>query len=359
MSIKISYIICITFILGFSFCFYGQRSKEYKIYQFPKADMPSIDGRFLEWNQIPNSYIIRLADMKGAQKGLESNLDPKDYNITVKVAWVNGLNRLYFYVEAYDDFWDFNDKGLQQDIFEVVVDGDLSGGPFIKKDNGNLDHFSFEKLHFKGHGAHAQNYHVFTPVKNKDAAMVWGNTPWLKDFPYFNIAYDYNFKHGEKGNLKMEFWITPFDHADISGIDKSTISQLEENEIIGLSWCVIDYDGEKSRDFIHLADDLKMIRDASYLNFFRLMPLDENHRKPIEANWSFLELDRKERWIQFKDESFGVIETWHWDFGDGKESFEKSPSHFYDKAGEWIVVLTVSGPKGVDIRSKVWDVVTE
>ena len=53
--------------------------------------------------------------------------------MNVRVGWVKGLNRLYFLYESYDDFWDFNKTDLHNDIFELVVDGDLSGGPFIKQ----------------------------------------------------------------------------------------------------------------------------------------------------------------------------------------------------------------------------------
>jgi len=63
--------------------------------------------------------------------------------------------------------------------------------------------------------------------------MIWGNNPWIKDLPYFNIAHNYNFRQGESVNLKMEFWIKPFDYADYSGIDRSIITQLRENEILG------------------------------------------------------------------------------------------------------------------------------
>lgn len=350
---------CLLSFMGISVFGFGQQDKQYKIYQFQKNKIPRIDGDFKDWEMVPASYAIGLNELKETVKGIGSDLDPKDYDIEVKVGWVRDLNRLYFYVDANDDYWDFNDKGLSQDIFELVIDGDLSGGPFIKKYNGNSKRFPFEALHFKGHGAHAQNYHIFTPVQNKDPAMIWGNTPWIKDFPYFNIAYNYNFEQGESGKLKMEFWITPFDHADLAGIDRSTITQLKENDIIGLSWCIIDYDGKKAEAFINLAHNTKMIYDASYLNLFRLMPLEANMRKTIEADWTFIEIDRKLRWIQFKDSSLGNIEHWHWDFGDGNVSDDKNPSHYYDKAGEWTVVLTVSGPSGTSIRSKVWDVVTQ
>ncbi|SOE23191.1 PKD domain-containing protein [Spirosomataceae bacterium TFI 002] len=350
----------VLFLFACLFISANNPDKEYKIYQFPQDKIPRIDGNFEDWDIIPESYNIGLDQLMDTERGMGTNLNPKDYNISVKVGWVKDMNRLYFYIEAEDDYWSFDDKALRQDIFELVVDGDLSGGPFIKKHNGNIKRFRYEELHFKGHGAHAQNYHIFTPVKNKDKAMVWGNTPWIKEFPYFNAAYDYNFKHGESGKLKMEFWITPFDHAAVEGIDRSTITQLKENSVIGLSWCIIDYDNSsKFEGFMNLAHDTKMIYDASFLNTFRLMPLEKEYTKAIEANWSFVEMDRANRWIQFKDKSTGSIEKWNWDFGDGNTSKEKNPSHIYKNAGEWTVVLTVEGPEGKSIRSKVWDVVTE
>jgi len=77
-----------------------------------------------------------------------------------------------------------------------------------------------------------------------------------------------------------------------------------------------------------------MIYDASYLNLFELMPLEDNNKKAIDANWSFIELDRNLRWIQFMDKLIGDIKSWHWDFGDGNISPEKNPLHYYEKAGE-------------------------
>ena len=135
-----------------------------------------------------------MDELKNTKFGEGKNLDPKDFDIKVKVGWVKDLNRLYFLMDAYDNYWDFNDPALRQDIFDLVFDGDISGGPFIDDENGNINTIPKNQLYFKGHGAHAQNYHVFTPAKNKDWAMVWGNTPWIKEFPFANAACQYNFK---------------------------------------------------------------------------------------------------------------------------------------------------------------------
>ncbi len=47
--------------------------------------------------------------------------------------------------------------------------------------------------------------------------------------------------------------------------------------------------------------------------------------------------------IQFVDESWGNINSWHWDFGDGTTSSETDPLHYYDQEGEYLTSLSISG----------------
>src|SRR5690606_13641377 len=122
-----------------------------------------------------------------------------------------------------------SDLDLHNDIFEVVVDGDQSGGPFISSlhPNSALDPMD---AYFSFHGVHAQNYHIFTPAEGKEWAMVWGSQPWIKNLPYANAAYDYDFSPGESGRLTLEFWITPFDYATVDGEARAVESILSENK---------------------------------------------------------------------------------------------------------------------------------
>ena len=99
-----------------------------------------------------------------------------------------------------------------------------------------------------------------------------------------------------------------------------------------------------------------MYGNASDLVAFRLMPVEKNLRKPVEADWSFQVLDRDERVVAFRDRSCGDITSWRWDFGDGTSGTERHPVHRYEKAGEFIVTLRVEGPEGQARRTKVWDV---
>ncbi len=99
-----------------------------------------------------------------------------------------------------------------------------------------------------------------------------------------------------------------------------------------------------------------MYGNSTYLREFRLMPLEPQFRKPIDAKWSFKVIDMNRRLVAFQDESEGQITSWQWDFGDGTDSSDQFPIHQYKKAGEYVVVLYVEGPAGKSRLSKIWDV---
>lgn len=332
---------------------------EYKIYQFPSGQIPRIDGKTDDWAQFPASYTIGMDQLKETVHNLGFKYNKKDLDVSVKVAWVKGLNRLYFLYEAYDDYWDFRRADRHNDIFEVVVDGDLSGGPLIAALHPNQQLDKGEAF-FAFHGVHAQNYHIFTPAPDRDWAFVWGCQPWIKELPWANAAYDYHFKHGESGKLTLEFFITPFDYAPYEGPERAVVSQLSENKIIGLSWAVLDYDSVDAKDhegFWNLSHKTTMYGDANDLVAFRLMPLEPALRKPIAAQWSYKILDLQRRTVAFQDRSTGTITRRLWTFGDGETSTETHPIHVYKAAGEYIITLEVEGPAGKSRWTKVRDVV--
>ena len=332
----------------------------FKIFQFPPDKIPRIDGKTDDWEIVPKDYAIGIDQLADTVGGRGTNCNRADLDVNVRVGWVKGMNQLYFLYEAFDDYWDFARPDLHNDIFELVVDGDLSGGPFIKQMHPFFK--QPEDAHFSFHGVHAQNYHIFTPAEGKDWAMVWGCQPWIKELPYANAAYNYNFKPGQSGKLVLEFWITPFDFAPADGPDRAVITQLKENQLIGLSWSVLDYDDEKSersKAFWNLSHKTTMYGNASDLCAFRLMPLEPALRKPVEAQWSFHVVDMDRRLVAFKDLSSTNVTAWKWDFGDGATSMEQNPLHTYGKGGEFVVTLNVESPAGKARRAKVWDVVVK
>lgn len=327
----------------------------FKVFQFPADKIPRIDGDDSDWTIVPESYSIGLDQMHDDEH-LHDKPDPKDLDVHVKVGWVKGLNRLYFLYEAYDNYWDFADPGLHNDTFEIVVDGDRSGGPLIPQFRNNADQDEWD-AHFSMHGVQAQNYHIFTPSEGKDWALAWGCQPWIKELPWANHAQKYSFKHGESGKYVLEFYITPFDYAGCEGPQRAVESELYENKVIGLSWAVIDYDGDKHNNgFWNLGTEHTMYGNATLLREFRLMPLEPEFQKAIEARWSFKVLDMNRRLVAFQDESVGKITSWKWNFGDNTDSTDQHPIHQYKNAGEYVVVLTVEGPAGKSRMSKIWDV---
>ncbi|WP_207533125.1 PKD domain-containing protein [Desertivirga arenae] len=355
MQIKNILTICIAGLIGLVAS--AQEDRGYKIYQFPPNMIPKIDGKTDDWDSFPKEYIVGT-DQLWDDSGRYPKVDPKNLDVKVKVAWVKGLNRLYFLYEAYDNYWDFSQAGLHNDTFEIVVDGDLSGGPLIQEQHPNQ---SLDKMetYFSYHGVHAQNYHIFTPAVGKDWALAWGAQPWVKNLPYSNIVYNYNFKPGEPGKLVAEFWITPFDYAGTEGPVRAVESVLYDNKKIGLTWAIIDYDDvndEKVKGFWNLSKNHKMYGNSSLGTVFTLQPLNEKYLKPFEAKWSFIVTDMAKREVTFKDQSRGKINKWQWDFGDGSTSTEQNPVHHYKEPGKYLVVLEVEGPGGKSRWANQWDV---
>lgn len=331
----------------------------FKVFQFPADKIPCIDGQTNDWDIVPDDYAIGT-DQLVDDTGKHMAPDPKTLQVSVKVGWVKGLNRLYFLYQAYDDYWDFSLPGLHNDTFELVVDGDLSGGPLIERFHPAREVLGTNDAFFSFQGVHAQNYHIFTPADGKDWCMAWDAAQWIKELPYANAAYSYDFKPGQPGRLTLEFWITPFDYAGYEGPQRAVESVLTENKIIGMSWAVIDYDdvnSENNNGFWNLSHKHTMYGNASALVAFKLMPLEPRFRKPIEAQWSFGVVDMDRRLVSFKDLSEGKITSWKWDFGDGETSTEQNPIHAYKNPGhQYVVTLWVEGPEGKSRRAKVWDV---
>ncbi|MFC1551153.1 PKD domain-containing protein [Candidatus Latescibacterota bacterium] len=329
---------------------------EFKIFQFPANMIPRIDGDTEDWDIVPDDYNVGNNELTD-EKLPGRKLNPESLDVNVKVGWVKGLNRLYFLYETYDDYWCMYYR--RGDIFELVVDGDVSGGDIIHN-----SHFKGMENYINYQGTLGQNYHIFTPPgEGRDWAFVWGCQPWINDLPWSNHAYKYDFKEGEGGKLVLEFWITPFDYAPFEGPERAVESKLEEGEIVGLTWVVIDYDANNDLSNIHddngfwsISHHREAYCNADVAVAFRLMPMLETLRKPIEAEWSFQVLDMNRRLVAFQDESHGDITSWSWDFDDGTTSTEQHPLHAYEKPGMYIVTLNIEGPDGKAKRIKAYDV---
>lgn len=61
-----------------------------------------------------------------------------------------------------------------------------------------------------------------------------------------------------------------------------------------------------------------------------------------QAMFFFTQADSLGSAFQFQDMSFGNINSWLWNFGDGTTSTEQNPAHTYTGNGAYVVTLTVS-----------------
>ncbi len=327
--------------------------KNFKVFQFPRTMIPRIDGDISDWDIVGAEYTYGT-ELLNDTSGQNVKYDLKDLDIRVRVGWVEGDNKLYFCYEAYDDIWDFADE--ESDVFEVAVDADLSGGPFtthLHPENSWLDPV---KLYKSFHGVHAQNYHFNVPPGEKHWAFVWGGNDWISYFPYANWAYNAPVKQGGSGRVVLEFYITCWDYAAGDGPARAVASKLVENEFIGLGWAVLEHEGHGRETHWTLAPVGRMTSDASYFCPFKLMSLEQRFHEPLECNWRFTIVDMNRRAVAFVDETYGQVNAWHWDFGDGTTSDEQHPVHLYQKPGIFNVNLTVSGPAGTRSHMKISEV---
>lgn len=330
--------------------------------------MPRIDGATEDWDQVPDRYRYGTELLNDTEDGHGTRIDRSDIDVTVTVGWVKGMNRIYLLYEAYDDFWDFerfNPNGYMNDIFEIVVDGDRSGGPFIfnplllSEENRDRSSPEFLENHFSFSGVHAQNYHFYTPLVNNAWVLIWGSQPWIGEFPYSNYAYSGDVIHGENGKLVLECWITPYDYAPYGRPEDAVESVLTEGGEIGLSWSILDFDGGKRDGHYNLAHDVRMVKDADYLLPFRLMPIEPELQPKIRAEWSFQVVDEDAGIVAFRDESIGTVDSWHWDFGDGLTSTERNPVVALSKGVRKVITLEVFGSNGSSKRTRYWDVMVK
>jgi hypothetical protein len=254
-------------------------------------------------------------------------------------------------VEYFDDFHNFDrtveprtDLPGNDDIFELVVDADNSGGDFI----GHLDP--------RYMSTHAQNYHIYFHQREGIHVWVWGPQGWMGEVPYACWASQYGDVHGSAGLSTLEFWVTPFNYAHADGPAKSAMTCLAEGDTIGMSYAILDRDDDEGQvvKFWALADTVLMYRDADFLPDFILAPLEPRLQGLPRVDFlSRAPGTQAPRAIQFVNLTRGPEAQFFWDFGDGETSGERDPLHLYAQPGRYTVTLEARGPWGSVRRRKL------
>jgi PKD repeat protein len=70
-----------------------------------------------------------------------------------------------------------------------------------------------------------------------------------------------------------------------------------------------------------------------------------SNNSPI-ADFSYAKIRKRVTFTDQSTDSDGIIVSWFWDFGDGKTSSNKNPSHWYRGYGTYTITLTVTDDDG-------------
>ena len=247
----------------------------FPVFQFTDDQVPVMDGDLSDWDIVPAAYWTGTSDLMETVRGLGTDFDEQDLAVETAVGWNDTHNRLYFVVRAHDDVVNMEHEGWGGihggDLWEVVVDGDHSGGIY----NG----FSSTDtvLENRHKSAHCQNYHAFLPPLSADYTVwLWGEAQWVCSPPYSQTGWSFEGEPEGRGTVHQEMSLTPFDDLNWVGIDSSRVHDLQEGEILGISWSFLDYDHDDGKydGFWNLSHMTRMDHTADLLPDFVLLPVE-------------------------------------------------------------------------------------
>jgi hypothetical protein len=108
----------------------------YQCFQFPDERLPVIDGDLSDWELVGEEYAQDTYGLIEYNRQLGRGYDLHNLDVRVRTGYNVRANRIYMAVEYWDDFHNL-DRVVRapsaaspgnDDIFELVVDADNSGG---------------------------------------------------------------------------------------------------------------------------------------------------------------------------------------------------------------------------------------
>ncbi len=339
----------------------------YQSFHFPDDRLPVIDGDLSDWDIVGDAYTQRTWQLIEYNRNIGRDYDTADLDVRVRTGYNVSSNRIYVAVEYHDNFHNFDRVVARHaepvhlaqqitpstlgndDIFELVLDADNSGGDFIGD------------LRARSMSTHTQNYHIYVHERDNAHVWVWGAQMWLAEQPWSNWASRYDGAHGSSGTSVLEFWVTPFNYADPQEPDRSAEATIAEGDTIGMSYAILDRDDEEDRvvKFWALADTILMYRDADFLPDFVLAPKEIRlDQLPVVEFLSRAPVKESPRTVGFVNTTRREddVEGFVWHFGDGQTSSDRSPTHRYAAPGRYTVTLEAKGRWG-SLRKRKLDYV--
>ncbi len=233
----------------------------------------SVDGNSSDWDWVPDKYRIRLDELRKVQGSL---LNEKDFSAEVILGWSWTSNRLYFVIRVQDDYLSFQKSHSklshkENDNFMFAIDPANKGGEFNRKDSVG----------------HVKIADFCIPVdKGTIILQALVGPKWIYEkSKYANRECLIKENKTDGVNvITCEIEICLWDEWNSEGEEHSVRHQLEENQIIGLAFCITDYDeqkevmtpGNEATIWVTGVDEeSKWLKNASWLPKFILDPPDQ------------------------------------------------------------------------------------
>lgn len=214
---------------------------EYFVPQYPPTG-PGIvvDADFDDWAGYPAETTITV-DMLYVHAGDDMDLDPSDFDATIKWCWNDANNYWYGAVEQFDDVYNpipevgFTETYMYDDM-EATIDADNSGGRYQygEVQEAGQNGQTGQQV---GFGPSPEPYYLVYRIEG----ATWMNVP-----PYTEYwATVTNEATGTR--IKHEFGMVLWDFLHASGPEQSIAHDLQEGDTIGFTHYFDDYDEDPSR----------------------------------------------------------------------------------------------------------------
>lgn len=233
--------------------------------QFPDGKTPSIDGVIVEWDVIPSGYWITHEQLTETVIGVGTAWDATDMALRAIVGWNPTTNKLYILEDRFDDqIW----VKTGWEPMEMVFDADHSGGMFNVWPDVE-DQEQKDRLH----GAQAQNYGFNQGGTGLNA---WHKAQWHTLPPWGQFASRQTADEGGEGFFQAEYMLTGWDDLDWNSPDLSTVHAMNEGDIVGFHFTIIDSDVETYEGYWTLSGATDSYFQGDLLSDFLLAPIDSD-----------------------------------------------------------------------------------
>jgi hypothetical protein len=205
--------------------------------QFPDANVPVVDGNLSDWSVVPDvPYLIGSDVMADPYYGnlIQGEIDVSDMAIRSFWGWNESSNRLYAMAEVFDDRHVVDraapDEWWADDAWEIYIDV------------AHLDPASEQRWE----DGTKQSWNLSVPIAADNLGQMLPSHAWRTDpdtSPYWGFGWSFTGEEFGESTYSYEIWMEPFDFiAEDGDLDNSTLSTIEEDQLIHMSMAFDDDD---------------------------------------------------------------------------------------------------------------------